>query len=193
MIIYKLKKLYEEVQKIENEYWSCRNNIIDKEQYNIPITERVKNTETMLNKCQEISNKKMENIINSDEEYNKFRKEHKNSVYIDNKLLNITFAKEISKKYNNILITENDYTNLYFFTSIEDNVKKLYIEKMLEKEFSHRYSIRCLNKNIVDEYTNNYLYRYEGKILEKYPDLKSYPTHEEYMKCYESRYKSMIN
>ncbi len=122
----KLKKLYEDAKKIESEYGICRQKIIDIEQYKIPISERISSAEKMLTLCKEDKNKKMEDLLNSDIELYKFRTTCDKMIYTDNKNIIIEYAKEIAKKYNNILITEKDYEYIYNHSNYcLDNTEKI--------------------------------------------------------------------
>ena len=204
LYIDKLKELYEDVKKIENEYRICRQKIIDEEQYKIPISERITTAEKMLTLCKEDKNKKMEYLLNSDIELYKFRTSYDKVIYTDNKNIIIEYAKEIAKKYNNILITEKDYESIYndsnyCLDNTEKNTKNMYISKMFEKELGQHHVLHCLDKKIIDKYKevcekeyisyphyNNKNIIFE-KTINKYPELKNYPSHEEYMKCNTNR------
>ncbi len=71
---------------------------------------------------------------------------------------------------------------------------------MLEKEIESHHVLQCLDKKIVNKYKEVYQKEYISnprkninivfeKIIIKYPELDNYPSHEEFMKCYENRQK----
>lgn len=196
-LIDKLFKLETDSKEQIYEFEKCHREVTNVEQFKFQLSDRIENAKKLLNKCWEKRNGNLNNIFNSDIELHKYKKIIDNNVHTDKRLMQKDFIKEISKKYGNMMIKEEDFVNIFpencYLQTIETEFKEFYIKKMLENEFNKVYSnfVNCLDQKIVNE-INSYGLIHSKKTainntFNKFRDMKLYPTHQEYLKCDSSR------
>ena len=208
MSLDKLLKLEKNFEETDEEFIKCRDKVIKIDQYKFSISERINEAKKLLDKCWEKKNLDRQIILNSDIEINKYKKVDNDNIYLNSDLMKKDTLKELSEKYSNKMIEEKELDEIskkFNLNALEEKFKYEYIKKMIENEMNSYPSISCLDEKIVKKYKkisedlrgkdlipHHYVERkiVIDKTIEYYPDLKYYPTHQEYEQCVYDRKNS---
>ena len=209
MSLDKLLKLKKDFNENYDEFIRCRQKIILVDQFKFPISERIKETNKLLDKCWEIKNAKLDNILNSDIDLHKYKKiDVNNNISLNWDQINKDRITELAKKHNNKMLSEYELEEIaktYSLERLDEIFTHQYIKKMMENEIKYNGSIRCIDEKILSKYnklyedfSSNTVYHIKDadqKILidetiKNYPHLNFYPNHQEYLQCSFERNKA---